>query len=320
MSDERPIRVGLLSATTAFLAWGFAPAYWRLLIGVAAPELLAHRIVWGFVLVAAWLGLTGKLRAAFRALSDRVTRRALLGSTFLIAVNWLTFIWAVNNDHVLDASLGYFINPLVNVLLGLVVLGEKLSRRQAQSVVLATLGVAILTVGLGVLPWISLVLACSFGLYGLVRKTVRTDAMSGLLIETGLLAPFAAAYIVTQELAGTGALSRGGTATVALLLLAGPITAVPLALFTVGARRLPLSTVGLLQYVAPTGQFLLAVAAYGERFTTIHAVAFAFIWIALALFTWDFRVRLLEARRAAVGLQTGDAETTQPGQSHSSRG
>lgn len=304
MREERSQPIGLAAATAAFLVWGLAPAYWRLLIDVPAEELLAHRITWAFVVVAVWLILTGGLRDALRAVADRATLVTLLGSTALIAVNWLVFIWAVNNGHVLDASLGYFINPLVNVILGLAVLGERLSRRQIWSVLLAALGVAVLTTGLGVLPWISLVLACSFGLYGLLRKTARAGALSGLLVETGLLAPIAVAFLVARGVAGHGALGVVGPMQSGLLLCAGPITAVPLALFTFGARRLPLSTVGLLQYVAPTGQFLLAVGAYGERFTAIHAASFACIWTALGIFTWDFRVRLREAHGAAAALRS----------------
>ena len=211
---------------------------------------------------------------------------------------------SVSIGKVLESSLGYFINPLVNVILGLAVLGERLSRRQIWSVLLAALGVAVLTTGLGVLPWISLVLACSFGLYGLLRKTARAGALSGLLVETGLLAPIAVAFLVARGVAGHGALGVVGPMQSGLLLCAGPITAVPLALFTFGARRLPLSTVGLLQYVAPTGQFLLAVGSYGERFSAIHAASFACIWTALGIFTWDFRVRLREAHGAAAALRS----------------
>jgi chloramphenicol-sensitive protein RarD len=290
-------RAGALYAGTAFLSWGLTPMYWKLLKQVPALELLAHRVAWALVFVAVWMtvrGRWGELRAAVR---HPRTLLALAASTTLIAVNWGLFIYAVNTDRVLSTSLGYFINPLVTVLLGLLVLRETLNRWQWLAVALAAVGVAVLTGWVGRLPWLSLGLAFSFALYGLLRKTVAADAVVGLTFETAALTPFAVGYLLLQEQRGVGALGHLGAGIDALLVTAGAVTALPLILFTLGARRLPLSAVGLLQYIAPSCTFLLAVFLYGEPFSTAHGVAFGCIWVALAIYTSDLRRRL---RRAEV--------------------
>ncbi len=280
----------------AFLLWGLFPLYWKRLAEVPALEVVAHRTAWGFLAVAAWVTLRGRWGDAGAVASDPRTIVRLAGSAVLIALNWLLYVWAVIHEHVVEASLGYFINPLVNVLLGVLVLRERLSRAQRIAVVLAAAGVAVLTVGQGRLPWIALVLAVSFGLYGLARKTVAADAVVGLLWETAILAPVAIAYLVLLELRGGGAFGTAGPAASALLALGGPVTAVPLVLFALGARALPLSTVGLLQYLSPSLQFLLAVLVFREPFTATHAAAFACIWTALAVLTWELRRRLRHER------------------------
>ncbi len=290
-------RSGTLAAVSAYLIWGLAPIYWKALLAVPPLELLAHRIVWSCVLVIALLALRRSLGDIRTAVSRPRTAVTLLVTTALIAFNWGLFIWAVTTGRVLSASLGYYINPLVSVLLGFVVLGERLSRGQTVAVLLAAFGVAVLAVSIGRLPWVSLALAFSFGLYGLLRKTVRAEAAVGLAVETALLAPAAIAFLVARQLAGVGALGRLGAGTDALLLGAGLLTAVPMLLFTVGARRLPLSTLGLLQYIGPTCHFLLAVGLYGEPFGPAHAVTFGLIWLALALYTADTRRQV--ARRPA---------------------
>ena len=289
MSDSS--RAGVLYATCAFLTWGLSPVYWKLLRQVPAVELLAHRIVWSLVLVAVWMTVRGRWAELATAVRGARTRLALAASTALIAVNWLLFIWAVNSDRVLEASLGYYINPLVSVFLGLVVLGEVLNRLQWTAVALATTGVAVLTFRLGEVPWVSLVLAFSFGLYGLLRKTVRADAVVGLTFETAALTPLMFGYLVMIEVRGGGAFGHLGPATDSLLVAAGAVTAVPLILFTLGARRLPLSTLGLLQYIAPTCNFVLAVFFFGEPFTPAHGFAFVLIWTALGLYSFDLRRR-----------------------------
>jgi chloramphenicol-sensitive protein RarD len=285
-------RTGLAAAVAAFFLWGLFPLYWKLLASVPAVEVVAHRMAWGLVAVAAWVTLRGRWADA-RAVACRPgTILRLAGSGALIGLNWLLYIWAVVHDHVVDASLGYFVNPLVNVVLGVVVLRERLGRAQGIAVALATAGVAVLTIAHGRLPWIALALALSFGLYGLARKTVRADAVVGLLWETVLLTPLAAGYLAFLGRQGSGAFGPSAPVTSALLALGGPVTAIPLVLFAVGARALPLSTVGFLQYLSPTLQFLLAVLVFREPFTVAHAVTFAFIWAGLAILTLDLRRRL----------------------------
>jgi chloramphenicol-sensitive protein RarD len=295
-------RAGVAAAVAAFLMWGLFPLYWKRLAAVPALEVVAHRTAWGFMAVAFWVTLRGRWADAHAVASRPGTILRLGGSAVLIGLNWLLYVWAVIHDHVVEASLGYFINPLVNVLLGVLVLRERLGRAQWIAVCLAVAGVAILTLGHGRLPWIALALAVSFGLYGLARKTVGADAVVGLLWETALLAPLAAGYLVVLGRRGGGAFGPSDPGTSALLALGGAVTAVPLVLFALGARALPLSTVGLLQYLSPSLQFLLAVLVFREPFTTAHAATFACIWAALAILTWDLRRRLRQAR-AATGEQ-----------------
>jgi chloramphenicol-sensitive protein RarD len=262
---------------------------------VPAVEVLAHRVVWSLVLLAALLAARGG-PGAFRAPFRREKLPLLAVTTALISTNWLVYIWAVQVGRVLEASLGYFVNPLVNVLLGVAFLGESLSRRQRLAVALAGLGVAVLVVRAGTFPWISLVLAVSFGLYGLLRKRAGVDAVGGLLAETALLAPLALALLGARAAAGEGAFGTEARLTL-LLAAAGVITALPLVWFTLAVHRLRLSTMGLVQYVAPSSQFLLAVLLYREPFGRAHAAAFACIWASLAIYSWD---ALALARRAAL--------------------
>lgn len=289
---RRETRLGLLYTAGAFLLWGVTPVYWKMLQQVPALELLAHRIVWGLVLVAVWMTLRGHWRDLWAVFRRPRTVAALLASTVFIAINWGLFVYAVNTDRVLATSLGYYINPLVNVLLGLVVLHERLNRKQWFAVALAALAVVLLTVQAGELPWISLVLPVSFGLYSLLRKTVHADAVVGLTFETAALAPFAFALLIRQEHRGLAAFGHQGFGTDLLLVAAGAVTAVPLILFTLGVRRILLSTAGLLQYIAPTCTFLLAVLLYGEPFTTAHAVSFGLIWTSLVIYSVDLRAKL----------------------------
>ena len=285
-AEPRP-GAGLAAAVTAFTIWGAMPLYLKPLGALPALEIMSHRIVWCCVLVFGWLALRGQLGAVRAALGDPRVRTRLMASATLISINWIIYVWAVGNGHVIDSSLGYFINPLFSVVLGVVVLGERLNRPQLFAVALAVAGVLYLGVVAGRPPWIALALAASFGLYGLIRKVVVVDAVPGLATETLLLAPFAVAVLLWVEARGTGAFGHSTATIDALLLGSGLITALPLALFAYGARRIPLSTVGLVQYIGPTLQFLLGVWLFHEPFTRERGVGFAFIWAALVIYAAD---------------------------------
>jgi chloramphenicol-sensitive protein RarD len=278
---------GLTAAIAAFLLWGLFPLYLKPLSGVSATQIMAHRIVWCCLLVFAWLAVRGQLDAVRRALADPAIRLRLAASACLISVNWLIYVWAVTHEHTVDASLGYFINPLLNVVLGVFVLNERLSRAQWFAVALAAIGVVYLTIFLGRPPWIALALAMSFGFYGLIRKVVAVEAVPGLATETLLLAPFATAFLLWSQAQGVGALGHSSATVTALLLGSGLATALPLALFSFGARLIPYSTMGLLQYIGPTLQFLIGVLVFHEPFPRARAVGFVVIWTGLAVYAAD---------------------------------
>jgi chloramphenicol-sensitive protein RarD len=286
-SARREAAAGVLYAGTAFLIWGLSPAYWKAMQQVPALEIVTHRVVWSFFFL---IGLTGFQHrwGEFRAVLK--TPRVLLIlalTTLLVSGNWLLYIWAVNAGYLLQASLGYYINPLVNVLLGMVFLKERLRRPQALAVLLACAAVVFRTVSYGELPWIALTLGFTFGCYGLVRKVAPVSSLVGLTVETLMLTPISLAYLVFLEAHGSGALMHGGRALDALLIGTGVLTAVPLLCFNLGARRINLSTVGLMQYIAPSGMFLMAVLVYGEPFTPAQGWTFAMIWAALAIYSVD---------------------------------
>jgi chloramphenicol-sensitive protein RarD len=260
------------------------PVYIKVVRAAPVIEVLCHRITWALVLLLLlswWQRQLGPVRDALRS---RRTLAVLATSTLCIAVNWIVYIWAVFNGRVMEASLGYYINPLVNVLFGVFILGERLERPVKIAVAIAAAGVLWLAVHLGQFPWIPLTLATSFGLYGLMRKLAPLGALAGLTIETALLLPLTGGYLAWAVASGRAAFLAGDPSLDARLLLAGPVTAVPLLCFAAAARRLPLSTLGFLQYLSPTLQFLLAVFAYGESFDRTRAVAFVFIWTAVAVF------------------------------------
>jgi chloramphenicol-sensitive protein RarD len=260
------------------------PVYIKAVRAAPVLEVLSHRIVWALVLLLALSWRQRQLGALRSALRPGRTLAILAASTAAIALNWLVYIWAVVNGRMLESSLGYYVNPLVNVLLGVVVLGERLERPVRVAVGIAAVGVLWLTVRAGQVPWIALALATSFGLYGLLRKLAPVGPLIGLAVETGLLLPLAGGYLAWAVASGRSAFLAGHPTLDLLLLLAGPVTAVPLLCFAGAARRLPLSTLGFLQYLSPTLQFLLAVLVYGEPFDRSRAVAFGFIWTALAVF------------------------------------
>jgi chloramphenicol-sensitive protein RarD len=280
-------RKGVAYGVAAYGMWGLVPIYFKALSGVPALEVLAHRVVWSVVLLVPLVLVRGQWPELRRVIYSRKTLATLIITTVLIAVNWYLFIWAVDHDRVLEASLGYFINPLINVVLGMVFLGEKLSRPAAAAVVLAGLGVSVQVVMVGELPWIALTLAFSFGLYGLLRKTAAVGAVVGLAVETSMLMLPAVGYLVWARRTGGLYLGSGDLSVDVLLVLAGAVTAAPLLCFTTAVRLLPLTTLGFLQYLAPSGHFLLAVLAYGEVLTPGRIITFVCIWLALAIFTTD---------------------------------
>jgi chloramphenicol-sensitive protein RarD len=277
---------GLVPAVAAFLAWGLFPVYFHALHGVPATEILAHRVVWSCVFLSVLVTRAGRWTEWRAALAQWRSARVYLLSTTLVTINWLLYLWAVSTGQVLEASLGYFINPLVNVLLGVFFLGERLRPRQAAAFALAGGGVLVLMVRLGTFPWLALALAASFGAYALVRKLAGIDPLVGLLVETSLVAPLGLCAIALGLVRGTGALGRDPLTT-ALLCGAGVVTAMPLIWFARGVRGLKLSTVGLIQYLAPTLQFLSAVILFHEPFSPAHAAAFGCIWVSLALYSAD---------------------------------
>jgi len=282
-----PIAGGVCYAFGAFLIWGLSPLYFKAVGNALPTEILAHRIVWSVLLMIGLCWIMRGPRALWCAIAGWRRFRVYLLTTALITANWLTFIWAIGSEHVVQISLGYYINPLVNVLLGVVFLSERLRRQQLAAVALAVAGVSVLILGHGTLPWISLVLGFSFGFYGLVRKKMQVDPLLGLLVETLLMLPLALAFLIWLEARGQGQFGHAGLLSDGLLLLSGVITTVPLIFFMFAARVLKLSTIGLMQYLAPTLHLLLATLAFGEPFTSAHAVAFVCIWTALGLYSHD---------------------------------
>ena len=285
--DAKQTRQGIFFALAAYFMWGIAPAYFKLIQQVSADEILTHRIIWSFFFMLALITL-GRNWPKVRAACQNRKRLLLLAVTaLLIGGNWLLFIWAVNNHHMLEASLGYFINPLVNVLLGMLFLGERFRRMQWVAVALAFTGVLVQLWQFGSLPIIGLGLAFSFAFYGLVRKKIAIDAQTGMLIETLWLLPVAATYLFLFADSPTSHLSANPWSLNLLLVAAGIVTTVPLLCFTAAATRLRLSTLGFFQYLGPTLMFLLAVTFYGETVGQDKLVTFGFIWAALILFTLD---------------------------------
>ncbi|QYJ89652.1 EamA family transporter RarD [Shewanella halotolerans] len=289
-------RKGVALAICAYCLWGFAPLYFKLLNHVSATEILLHRVIWSFVfmlILMQFIGGFAKLRALFRQPKQL---GVLAITSVLIAGNWLLFIWAINNDHMLDASLGYFINPLVNVLLGMVFLQERLRKLQWAAVSLACAGVLIQLISFGSIPVVSLGLAASFGIYGLLRKKVNVDAKTGLLVETAILVPVALLYLA-MNLDGTSILENSWQMNL-LLMAAGIVTSIPLLCFAGAATRIPLSMLGFFQYIGPSIMFIMAVSLFNEPFDLEKGITFAFIWSALVIFTLDLA---LKSRRKQAG-------------------
>ncbi|MEJ2766475.1 EamA family transporter RarD [Photobacterium sp. MCCC 1A19761] len=287
MNEQQQTQRGVVLALAAYTMWGIAPIYFKALQQVSPLEILSHRVIWSFFFLAGLIALGknwGKVRTV---LGQRKTLLMLSASSVLIGGNWLIFIWAVNHNYMLDASLGYFINPLLNVLLGMLFLGERLRPLQWLAVALAACGVAVQLIQFGSLPWIALALASSFGVYGLVRKKVNLDAQTGLFMETSILMPLAAVYVLVFADSPTADWTANPAGTNLLLMAAGIVTTLPLLCFTGAATKLKLSTLGFFQYLGPSLMFLLAILVYGESFSLDKGYTFAFIWAALILFSFD---------------------------------
>lgn len=284
-------QVGVISAAWSYLIWGLLPIYWKLVDVVSPDEILANRVVWSFVFMVVLLTLTKKIGRLKETIQQLWTQKKQLASlilaSLLISCNWFIYIWAVNTDHMIEASLGYYINPLVSVLLGLIILKEKLNIPQIVSLILATIGVLVLTISYGSFPWVSVSLAVSFGLYGLAKKMIKVDSAIGLTLETMMVTPLGIMYMVYLFLHGNSSFFTISPTVDILLIGAGVATATPLLFFAIGAQKIPLSTLGFLQYIAPTISLMLGVFVYGEHFSKTHLLAFVFIWSALTIYSFS---------------------------------
>lgn len=296
---RRQAMLGGIGAASGYAFWGLTVIFYKQLTHVPPYEVLAHRTLWSVLLTVALIFLFKRRAAFFAALTNKRLLLTLTATSLIIGTNWFVFIYSINEERVLETSLGYYINPLISVLIGVAFLSEKLTRPQITAVVLAAIGVIIMTIDFGEVPWISLFLAVTFAIYGYLRKITKVDPLEGLAIEVIILLPFAIAYLVFMESSEGTALMHEGSWTVFLLMLAGPMTVIPLFLFNYGAQRIRLATLGLMQYLAPTVQLVIAVWMYGEALTDTHLVTFGLIWAGLALFSWDTWRRERELRRVA---------------------
>ncbi|KXS42547.1 MAG: chloramphenicol-sensitive protein RarD [Candidatus Frackibacter sp. T328-2] len=303
MDNNESKLIGLFYGITAYILWGILPLYWKALDKITPMEILAHRILWSLVFVLVILCFQKKLhqfKEIFKSKSDLIR---LIFATIFISINWGVYIWAVNTSHIVETSMGYYMNPLIVILLGVVVLKEKLNSWQIVSIIMATIGVGIMTFKYGEVPWISLTLALSFALYGLMKKTVSVGSTVGLAMETAILTPIALGYIIFRQVNGVGALGHVSSITTIILICSGIVTALPLLFFTRGTQRLPLSSMGYLQYIAPTISLILGIFVFKEEFTTTHFISFGFIWIGLAIFT-TFQIRDVQIKRQRQEIET----------------
>lgn len=288
---ENNFKLGVMYGLGAYLLWGVLPVYWKLLGAVPAMEILANRFIWSAVFVFVILAATGKLgqfisetKAVF---STFKTGAVMLAAAIAISFNWGTFIWAVEDGRIVETSMGYYINPLMSVLFGMVFLKERLDKLQTIAVLCACAGIGVIIVQNGSLPWVSVVLAVTFASYGLLKKIIAVSALTSIMLETLLISPIAIGYMYYLSLNGGNAYQGGDMGLIALLVCAGAVTATPLILFTACAKLLPLKIVGFMQYLSPTITLLLGVFVYGEAFTASHLAAFGCIWIGLVFFTWS---------------------------------
>ena len=284
--NDKAVKSGVLFAIAAYTMWGIAPMYFKLIGQVPAMEILMHRIIWSVLVLVLLVAVTGKINKVKQAILNPKVMQILLISGLLLAANWFIFIWAINNNHLLDASLGYYINPLLNVFLGRLFLGERLRRMQKVAVGLALSGVAYFIVSYGQLPWVALALAGTFGIYGLLRKQVAVDSLPGLLIESVFLLPPAIVYWIWFAGEYSNMLTNDLPLNITLIC-AGIVTTAPLLCFTAAAKRIMFSTLGFFQYIGPSLMFVLAAAVYGEPLDNSKLVMFAFVWLALGLCSYD---------------------------------
>jgi chloramphenicol-sensitive protein RarD len=294
-SSHTEAGTGLMYGICAYLIWGCFPLYFKAFGSISSLQIVSHRIVWSVFFLACLSMRPGRWEKIRSALTDKRSLLILVSTALLIATNWLVFIIAVGHSQVLQSSLGYFITPFVSVLLGKLFLQEQLRRPQAVALLLAATGVLTLTISYGSIPWTALILALTFGSYGLLRKIVASDSLTGLTVETILLSPAAAAYLLFVAWQGQGAFLADAQTSL-LLMSAGVVTAVPLLLFAAAARRLKLATIGFLQYITPTMHFLFAVVVYKEPFSSAHLASFICIWAGLICYSWDAWQALLAQR------------------------
>jgi chloramphenicol-sensitive protein RarD len=276
---------GTVTTVSAFFLWGLFPIYWKFLKHVPSTQILAHRVIWSLALLALLLFIQGRLKDTKIFFPIYPNGLIFIATAFILGSNWLIYIWAVNSGQIVESSLGYFINPLVNVFLGMAILRERIYRWQKLSLALAFMGVLILIFQYGRVPWIALTLAFTFGTYGLLRKTSKAGSMVGLFFDTAILSPIVLVYLIILASHESGAFFSIDLRTDVLLIGSGIVTAVPLLLFAHGARRIPYSAVGFFQYIAPTGQLLIGVFLYGEAFSSTHAICFGLVWMAIAMYS-----------------------------------
>mgnify|MGYP000932165047 CR=1 FL=1 len=286
-TQDRNSAVGVFYGAIAYTIWGLLPIYWKLLKEIPSDELLAHRIFWAFIfsgVLFLWKKGIGVLKEAIK---DGEDVRNILLCSFLITINWGTYIWAVNSDKILQSSMGYFINPLMVILLGRAILKEKLNIFQYISIGFAAIGVIIMTVQYGSIPWVSLLLAASFALYGLFKKLLKVESLTGLVLETAAIMPLALGYILFKLFSGQSAIYSVSIPTLLMLVCSGIVTALPLLWFAMGATRVKLSTMGVLQCISPTISLFIGIFMYGEKFTDTHLLSFSFIWVGLIIYTFS---------------------------------
>lgn len=286
-SQDKNSIIGVFYGAIGFIAWGLLPIYWKLLQEIPSDEILAHRIFWAFLFVIGIILYKNGIGVMKETLKDKKNVRNVLLCAFLITINWGTYIWAVNSGNILQSSMGYYINPLMVVLLGMSVLKEKLNVYQYISIGFAAIGVAIITIQYGKVPWIALLLASSFALYGLFKKLLKAEALVGMALETTTLMPLALGYVLYKLFSGQSALYSVSLTTLAILPLSGIFTATPLIWYAMGSARVKLSTMGFLQYISPTISLFLGVFVYGEKFTATHMLSFSFIWVGLIIYSFS---------------------------------